>query len=95
MNTFGIDEILEKVKQTAPKGAKVTLTYPGYISIYLVNGTEIAFGESLEKESGYSWNDYDINGNNNFANTFEDLADIEAIVAKLWEQTSQLTNEVK
>ena len=92
-NTFGILDILEKIKQTAPKGAKVTWTYPGYISIYLVNGTEIAFGDSLEKESGYSWNDYDTNGNNNCADTFEDLADIEAIVNKLWEQTAPLTKE--
>jgi hypothetical protein len=48
-NTFDILDILEKVKETAPKGAKVSWTYPGYISINLTSGTEIAFGESLEK----------------------------------------------
>ena len=95
MNTFGIDEILEKVKQTAPLGAKVSWTFPGYVSIVLSNDTEIAFGESLETESGYSWNDFDRDGNNTDSNSFDDLKDINAIVAKLWEQTSQLTKEDK
>lgn len=92
-NTIDIQEITEKIKQTAPKGARVEYQYPGYISIVLDSGTEIAFGESLEKDSGYSWNDYDKEGANNYADSFEDLADIEAIVNKLWEQTAPLTKE--
>jgi hypothetical protein len=92
-NTIDIQDILEKIKQTAPKGARVEYQFPGYISIVLDSGTEIAFGDSLEKESGYSWNDYDKEGANNYADSFEDLADIEAIVNKLWEQTAPLTKE--
>jgi hypothetical protein len=94
-NTFDILDILEKVKETAPKGAKVSWTYPGYISINLASGLEIAFGESLEKATGYSWNDFDSEGYNHNADSFEDLKDIEAIVNKLWEQTTQLTKEAK
>jgi hypothetical protein len=94
-NTFDILDILEKVKETAPKGAKVSWTYPGYISINLASGLEIAFGESLEKTTGYSWNDFNSEGYNHNANSFEDLKDIEAIVNKLWEQTTQLTKEAK
>ena len=90
-NTFGILEIMARIKETAPTGAKVAWTYPGYISIVLSNGIEIAFGESLEKSTGYSWNDFDIQGTNTYADSFDDLADIEAIVSKLWEQTTQLT----
>ena len=92
-NTIDIQEITEKIKQTAPKGARVEYQYPGYISIVLDSGTEIAFGDSLEKDSGYSWNDYDKEGASNYADSFEDLADIEAIVNKLWEQTAPLTKE--
>ena len=92
-NTIDIQEITEKIKQTAPKGARVEYQFPGYISIVLSNGTEIAFGESLEKESGYSWNDFDSEGANNYADSFEDLADIDLIVNKLWEQTAPLTKE--
>jgi hypothetical protein len=92
-NTFGILDIMSKVKETAPTGSKVAWTYPGYISIVLSNGVEIAFGESLEKESGYSWNDYDLQGNNTVADSFGDLADINAIVNKLWEQTAPLIKE--
>jgi hypothetical protein len=89
-NTWGIQEILARVKETAPTGARVAWTYPGYISIVLESGTEIGFGESLEKDSGYSWNDFDKEGNNRYADSFEDLGDIEAIVNKLWEQTAHL-----
>jgi hypothetical protein len=89
-NTFGINEILEKVKQTAPIGARVNWEYPGYISIVLSNGTEIAFGESLETDTGYSWNDFDGEGTNTYADSFEDLKDIDLIVNKLWEQTAPL-----
>jgi hypothetical protein len=94
-NTWGIKEILERVKQTAPSGARVSYEYPGYISINLVSGIEIAFGESLEKDTGYSWNDFDSEGYNHNADSFEDLKDIEAIVNKLWEQTAQVTKEAK
>jgi cell division septal protein FtsQ len=92
-NTIDIQEITEKIKQTAPKGARVEYQFPGYVSIVLSNDTEIAFGDSLEKESGYSWNNYDKEGASNYADSFEDLADIEAIVKKLWEQTAPLTKE--
>jgi hypothetical protein len=89
-NTWGIKEILERVKQTAPSGARVSYEFPGYISIVLSNGTEIAFGESLEKDTGYSWNDFDLEGTNTYADSFEDLKDIDLIVNKLWEQTAPL-----
>ena len=94
-NTFGILDIMTRIKETAPEGARVAWTYPGYISIVLESEVEIAFGESLEKESGYSWNDSDREGNNRFADSFEDLADIEKIVSKLWEQTAQLLEGAK
>jgi hypothetical protein len=89
-NTWGIQEIMEKIKETAPLGARVNWEFPGYISIVLSNGTEIAFGESLATETGYSWNDFDLEGTNTCADSFEDLKDINAIVAKLWEQTAPL-----
>jgi hypothetical protein len=89
-NTFGILGILDKVKVTAPVGAKVEWQYPGYISIVLPNGTEIAFGESLEKDSGYSWNDYDREGYNRNADYIPDLKDVDLIVSKLWEQTAHI-----
>ncbi len=89
-NTWGIQVIMERVKQTAPSEARVSYEFPGYISIVLSNGTEIAFGESLETDTGYSWNDFDLEGTNTYADSFEDLKDINAIVAKLWEQTAPL-----
>jgi hypothetical protein len=92
-NTIDIQEIMEKIKQTAPKGARIEWQFPGYISIVLSNGTEIAFGESLEKDTGYSWNDFDLEGTNKNADSFEDLKDIDLIVNKLWEQTAPLTKE--
>ena len=90
LNVWGIKDIMERIIETAPNGAKVSWAFPGYVSINLENGTEIAFGESLESETGYSWNDYDSEGNNQFANSFEDLKNIELIVNKLWEQTAHL-----
>ena len=90
LNVWGIKDIMERIRETAPEGVKVSWTFPGYVSIVLENGTEIAFGESLESETGYSWNDYDKEGNNRFANSFEDLKNIELIVSKLWEQTAHL-----
>jgi hypothetical protein len=89
-NTFGILGILDKVKATAPVGAKVEWQYPGYISIVLSDGTEIAFGESLSDDTGYTWNDYAADGTNRYADSFPDLADVDLIVAKLWEQTAHL-----
>jgi hypothetical protein len=89
-NTWGIKEIMDKIKETAPAGSKVEWQYPGYISIVLSNGTEIAFGESLESDTGYSWNDFDLEGTNTYADSFDDLGDIDLIVNKLWEQTTKL-----
>lgn len=89
-NTVDIQEIMERIIETAPNGARVAYTYPGYISIVLESGIEIAFGESLESDTGYSWNDYDLEGYNTHADTFEDLKSIELIVSKLWEQTAHL-----
>ena len=89
-NTWGIKEIMDKIKETAPAGSKVEWQYPGYISIVLSNGTEIAFGESLETDTGYSWNDFDLEGTNTYADSFDDLGDVELIVNKLWEQTANL-----
>lgn len=81
---------MSKIEESAPTGAKVAWTFPGYVSIVLSNGTEIAFGESLESETGYSWNDFDLEGTNTHAGTFEDLKDIDLIVKKLWEQAAPL-----
>jgi hypothetical protein len=89
-NKFPIHLIEHKVKLTAPNGVKVEWQYPGYISIGLPNGTEIAFGESLEKDSGYSWNDYDREGYNRNADYIPDLKDVDLIVSKLWEQTAHI-----
>ena len=90
VNVWGIREIMNKIEETAPAGATVSWCYPGYISIILSNGTEIAFGESLESDSGYSWNSYDVEGNSDYCNSFDDLKDIKAIADKLWEQTAPL-----
>ena len=89
-NTWGIMEILERVKVTAPANAKVAWQYPGYVSIVLSNGVEIAFGESLSDDTGYTWNDYDTDGTNRYADYIPDLGDIELIVNKLWAQTAHL-----
>lgn len=93
-NTFGILDIMQKIQETAPIGSKVNWAFPGYVSIVLDNGTEIAFGESLESDTGYSWNDFDPQGNNTNADSFDDLADIDLIVSKLWEQTANLIGKV-
>lgn len=89
-NTFGINEITNAIKLTAPAGAKVEWQFPGYVSIILSNGTEIAFGESLESDTGYSWNDYDPTGTNTCAGSFDDLGNIYLIVKELWHQTAHL-----
>jgi len=92
-HNFPISDIQERITLTAPKGARVTWSFPGYISILLSDGVEIAFGESLESASGYSWNNYDVDGTNTYCNSFDDLASIDAIVSELWNQVSHLTNK--
>lgn len=89
-NMFAIKDIMQELTNTAPNGVKVSWEFPGYISIVLSNEREIAFGESLESESGYSWNCYEIDGTNDACDSFEDLKDIKAIVNKLWAQTASL-----
>lgn len=89
-NMFGIQDIMQKVKDTAPEGARVAWEYPGYISIVLSNGREIAFGESLESDSGYSWNCYELDGTNSLCDSFADLKDIEKIIKELWRQAAPL-----
>lgn len=86
--TWGIQEVMNKIKETAPQGAKVSWEYPGYISIVLENGVEIAFGESLESDGAYSWNTYDLEGNSDFCDSFADPKDIDTIAATLWVQTA-------
>lgn len=94
-NTWGIKDIMQEIAETAPEGVKVNWEFPGYISIILTNGREIAFGESLESKSGYSWNCYELDGTNDACDSFDDLKEISAIVAKLWEQTAPLVGEAK
>jgi hypothetical protein len=89
-NTLPIKLIENKVKDTAPAGAKVEWQYPGYISIVLTNGTEIAFGESLADDTGYTWNDFTADGTNRYADYIPDLGDVDLIVNKLWAQTAHL-----
>ena len=88
-NKLPIHLIEYAVKVTAPATAKVAWNYPGYISITLSDGTEIAFGESSD-ESGYSWNDYSPEGTNRYIDYIADLGDADLIVSKLWEQTAHL-----
>jgi hypothetical protein len=87
-HTNPIHLIMNQIKLTAPAGAKVEWQYPGYISIVLENGTEIAFGESLENNSQYSWNDFDREGTNTFAGSFDDLGNVDSIVNELWRQVA-------
>lgn len=89
-NKHPIHLVTNAIKLTAPAGAKVEWQFPGYVSIVLSNGTEIAFGESLESDKGYSWNDYDVNGTNTCAGSFDDLKNIVLIVMELWDQTAHL-----
>jgi len=93
-NTINIQDILTKIQETAPEGANVSWEYPGYISIYLANKTEIAFGESLESDSGYTWNDFDFEGTNRHAGGFQDLGNLDAIVAEFWNQASEAVHNV-
>ena len=89
-NTYPIELVMHKIKDTAPAGAKVEWQYPGYVSIVLENGREIAFGESLESDSGYSWNCYEIDGANDLVGAFNDLKDPALIVSTLWAQAKTL-----
>lgn len=89
-NTHPIHLIQHEITLTAPVGAKVEWQYPGYISIVLESGIEIAFGESLESDSGYSWNSYDQEGTSDYCDSVDDLKDIKAIVSKLWAQSAPL-----
>jgi hypothetical protein len=92
-NTFAILDIMESIKESAPSGVKVNWEFPGYVSIVLSNGTEVAFGESLESDTGYSWNDFNREGTNNYAGSFDDLADIDLIVKELWRQVAPVLEE--
>lgn len=89
-NKYPIHLVQHEITLSAPAGASVRWSYPGYISIVLSNGVEIAFGESLERESGYSWNSYDVEGNSDYCDSFDDLKDLKEIARKLWEQTAPL-----
>jgi len=89
-NKLPIHLIEYAVKVTAPAGAKVEWQDPGYIPIVLSNGTEIAFGESLADDTGYTWNDFTPDGTNRYADYIPDLGDVDKIVNKLWEQTAHI-----
>ena len=89
-NTYPIELVMHKIKDTAPAGAKVEWQYPGYVSIVLENGREIAFGESLSSDTGYTWNTYELDGTNGLADSIEDLKDTGLIVSTLWAQAKTL-----
>lgn len=95
-NAFPIESVMQRIKETAPAAVKsVNWEFPGYVSIVLHNEREIAFGDSLEKDSAYSWNCYESDGTNDACDSFDDLKEISAIVAKLWEQTAPLLGKAK
>lgn len=87
-NACDIHDVMKAIINTAPQGAKVAYTFPGYVSIVLPNGWEIAFGDSLEKDNGYSWNTYDAEGNSDYCDAFDDLGDTDSIANKLWQQAA-------
>jgi hypothetical protein len=89
-NTFPIEKIMQRIIDTAPAKSRVAWQFPGYVSIVLSNGREIAFGDSLESNTGYSWNCYELDGTNNIADSFNDLKDIDSIVNELWRQAAPL-----
>ena len=89
-NALPVHLIEHGLRVTAPEGVKVSWDYPGYISIVLANGQEIAFGESLESASGYSWNNYQLDGTNTECGSFDDLKNTRLIVDELWRQISHL-----
>ena len=90
MNTKDIKDIMNKIENTAPAGSKIEWQYPGYVSIVLSNGIEIAFGESLSSDTGYTWNTFELDGTNGLADSIEDLKDIDLIVSTLWAQTKEI-----
>lgn len=87
-NRHDIHKVQALIESTAPAGSKVYWSYPGYTSIILSNGVEIAFGDSLDDESGYTWNSYELDGSCNHFGYFAEPATIEEIPAKLWEQSA-------
>jgi hypothetical protein len=89
-NTIKIEDITAKIRETAPEGVSVTWEFPGYVSVLLPNKTEICFGESLESDTGYTWNDFDAEGSNFYCGGFEDLGNLDAIVAEFWNQTAEV-----
>ena len=89
-NQYPIELVMHKIKDTAPAGAKIEWQYPGYVSIVLENGREIAFGESLSSDTGYTWNTYELDGTNGLADSIEDLKDTGLIVSTLWAQAKTL-----
>ena len=46
-NKQDIHKVQALIESTAPQGARVAWQYPGYVSIVLSNGREIAFGDSF------------------------------------------------
>jgi hypothetical protein len=89
-NKHDIKSVQNLIESTAPAGSCVTWSYPGYTSIVLSNGVEIAFGDSLDDESGYTWNSYDADGTCNNCGYFSEPATIEEIANKLWQQAAAL-----
>jgi len=89
-NRHDIHKVQQVIESTAPQGARIAWEYPGYISIVLSNGREIAFGDSLDDESGYTWNSYDVDGTCNHCGYFAEFAAIEDIAVKLWAQIAHL-----
>lgn len=87
-NTCNIHDVMQAIINTAPQGVKVNYEFPGYISIVLPNDYEIAFGDSLEKDSGYSWNTYDAEGTSDYCDAFDDLGNTDLIANKLWAQAA-------
>ena len=96
-NKKDIHQVQALIESTAPAGSRIAWEYPGYISIVLSNGREIAFGDSLDDVTGYSWNSYEVDGTNKYGDSFDELDTVEAIVNKLWAQIAHLLNneEVK
>ena len=89
-NKHDIHKVQNLIESTAPQGSRVTWSYPGYTSIVLSNGVEIAFGDSLDDESGYTWNSYELDGSCNHYGYFAEPATIEEIPNKLWQQAAAL-----
>jgi hypothetical protein len=87
-NTCNIHDVMKAIINTAPQGVKVNYEFPGYVSIVLPNDYEIAFGDSLEKANGYSWNTYDAEGYSDYCDAFDDLGDTDSIANKLWQQAA-------